>query len=70
MFDFLKYIDSAFSSNIPILIDKEEYTQNAVQLVTLHGSKGREFDYVYIPNLIAKKWEGKRISKTMSLPIE
>ena len=70
LFDFLKYIDSAFASNIPILIDKEEYTQNAIQLVTLHGSKGREFEYVYIPNLIAKKWEGKRISKNMSLPIE
>ena len=70
LIDFLKYIDSAFSSNIPILIDKEEYTQNAIQLVTLHGSKGREFEYVYIPNLIAKKWEGKRVSKTMTLPIE
>ena len=70
LFDFLKYIDSAFASNIPILIDKEEYTQNAIQLVTLHGSKGREFEHVYIPNLIVKKWEGKKVSKSMSLPIE
>ncbi len=68
--DFIKYVETAFSSNIPILIDKEEYTQNAIQLVTLHGSKGREFEYVFIPNLISKKWEGKRTSKTMSLPIE
>ena len=68
--DFLEHIDNSFSSNIPILIDKEEYTQNAIQLLTIHSSKGREFDYVFIPNLISKKWESKRISKTMSLPIE
>ncbi len=68
--EFLNHIDNSFSSNIPILIDKEEYTQNAVQLLTLHSSKGREFDYVFIPNLTAKKWEGKRTVKTMSLPIE
>ena len=70
LYDFIQYIETAFSSDIPILIDKEEYTQNAVQLVTLHGSKGREFEYVFIPNLISKKWEGKRTSKTMSIPIE
>ena len=70
LYDFINYLESAFESKIPILIDKEEYTQNAIQLVTLHGSKGREFDYVYIPNLIAKKWEGKRNSKTMTLPID
>ncbi len=67
--EFISHIDSAFESSIPILIDKEEYTQNAVQLLTMHSSKGREFDYVFIPNLTAKKWEGKRITRTMSLPI-
>lgn len=68
--DFLNHIDSAFESNIPINIDKEEYTQNAVQLITLHGSKGREFEFVYIPNLISKKWEEKKINNSMSLPID
>lgn len=68
--DFLDHLDAAFESNIPIVIDKEDYTQNAVQLVTLHGSKGREFDFVFMPNLIAKKWESKRVNNTMSLPID
>lgn len=68
--DFIKHIETAFKSDIPILIDKEEYTQNAIQLVTLHGSKGREFEYVFIPNLISKKWENKKNTKTMSLPID
>lgn len=68
--DFLTHLDTAFESNIPIVIDKEDYTQNAVQLVTLHGSKGREFDFVFMPNLISKKWEGKRVNNGMSLPID
>lgn len=68
--DFLDHLDTAFESNIPIVIDKEDYTQNAVQLVTLHGSKGREFEFVFMPNLISKKWEGKRVNNTMSLPID
>ncbi len=68
--DFLDHIDLAFESNIPLTIDKEDYTQNAVQLVTLHGSKGREFEFVYIPNLVAKKWENKNVNNKMSLPID
>jgi len=68
--DFLDHLDSAFKSNIPIVIDKDDYTQNAVQLVTLHGSKGREFEFVFMPNLISKKWEGKRVNNTMTLPID
>ncbi|MCM1009760.1 MAG: ATP-dependent helicase [Fusobacterium sp.] len=67
--DFIAHLDMAFDSGIPINIDRDEYTQNAVQLVTLHGAKGREFEYVFMPNLIAKKWEGKRISNSISLPI-
>lgn len=68
--DFLAHLDTAFDNGIPIEIDKDEYTQNAVQLVTLHGAKGREFEYVFMPNLIAKKWESKRISSSNALPIE
>ncbi len=68
--DFIAHLDMAFDSGIEITIDKDEYVQNAVQLVTLHGAKGREFEHVFMPNLIAKKWEGKRIINTKSLPIE
>ncbi|MCD7780137.1 MAG: PD-(D/E)XK nuclease family protein, partial [Candidatus Gastranaerophilales bacterium] len=68
--DFLNHLDTAFESSIPITIDKEDYIQNAVQLLTLHSSKGREFEYVFIPNLISKKWEGKRVNNTMTLPID
>lgn len=67
--DFIKYIDMALERNIPLNIDKDEYTQNAVQLVTLHSSKGRQFDYVYMPNLVASNWERKNTRNNVSLPI-
>jgi len=67
--EFIEHLDTAYQLNIPINIDKDDYTQNAVQLVTLHGSKGRQFDYVYMPNLIAGKWEKKRRRNDTSLPI-
>lgn len=68
--DFIEHLNLAFDSGIPITIDHDEFTQNAVQLITLHGSKGREFEYVFMPNLTAKKWEGKKITNTTTLPIQ
>ncbi len=49
--DFVTYLSAAFEGDIPILISKDTQTKNAVQLLTLHGSKGCEFEYVYMPNL-------------------
>ncbi len=68
-YDFIKHLDMAFEDKIPICIDSDKYTQNAVQLVTLHSSKGREFEYVFIPNLLSKYWENKRIPNSTNLPI-
>ena len=67
--DFIEHLDLAYKYNIPITTDKEDFTQNAVQLLTLHGSKGRQFDYVYIPNLTSSRWEKKRNKTDGSLPI-
>ena len=58
--DFVKYFDEALKNEIDITIDKNNMVQNAVQLITYHGSKGREFDYVYLPNLTASSWEDFR----------
>jgi len=68
--DFIAHLDMAFNEDVPICIDKDDYIQNAIQLLTLHGAKGREFEYVYITNLIAKNWEKKRDPNSMDLPIE
>lgn len=55
--DFVKYLSDCWIEQIDITTDKSDIIQNAVQLTTFHGSKGREFDYVYLPNLISRNWE-------------
>ncbi len=58
--EFIQYIDDCIDNEIDICIDKTG-KQNAVQLTTYHGSKGREFEYVYLPNLTSKNWENFRM---------
>lgn len=55
--DFVKYLDDCLKNEIDITLDKDSVIQNAVQLMTYHGSKGREFEYVYLPNLVSSSWE-------------
>ena len=55
--DFVKYLDDCLINEIDITTEKNPIIQNAVQLTTYHGSKGREFEFVYLPNLISKNWE-------------
>ena len=55
--DFVSYIDECLLNELDITTEKNSMVQNAVQLTTYHGSKGREFEYVYLPNLISKNWE-------------
>lgn len=61
--DFVKYLDDCMKNEIEITLDKEKIVQNAVQLTTYHSSKGREFEYVYLPNLVAKNWEDYKNSR-------
>ncbi len=58
--DFIKHLETAISEKISLNIQKEEYIKNAVQLVTLHSSKGRQFEYVYMPHLISSEWENRK----------
>jgi len=55
--DFVKYLDDSLVNSVDISTEKDSIVQNAIQLTTYHGSKGREFDYVYLPNLISRNWE-------------
>ena len=50
--DFVQYLTDCWNDEIDVTTDKSPVVQNAIQLTTYHGSKGREFDYVYLPNLI------------------
>ncbi len=55
--EFVRHLDTYFKQGIKIELKKNEFKIDAVQLVTYHGSKGREFDYVFMPNLTAKAFE-------------
>ncbi len=68
--DFIEHLDMAYADKVMMTIDSDDYVQNAVQLLTMHGSKGREFEHVYIPNLITKNWEKKNNKNSVDLPIE
>lgn len=70
LIDFIDYINTAYEENIAITIEKDDYVRNAVQLLTLHGAKGREFEHVFIPHLTASNWERKREIGRNELPIE
>ncbi len=41
---------------------------NWVQVLTAHGSKGLEYDYVFIPGLYTWNWEWKRVIDRLKLP--
>ncbi len=55
--DFVNRLEYARTNEIEIVTDKNTVVQNAVQLVTYHGSKGREFEWVYLPDLLENNWE-------------
>ncbi len=54
---FVKHLDEALLNGIDIKTEKSSFAQNAIQLLTYHGAKGREFGQVYLPNLVSKQWE-------------
>lgn len=67
--DFVRYINSLLSAEIEVLSDKTDKPLNAVQLTTLHSSKGREFEYVFMPNLTNKKYESSSESVKETVPL-
>ena len=54
---FVDYLINLIEGGIEIRLDKADKPMNAVQLSTYHSSKGREFEYVFMPSLTKGKWE-------------
>lgn len=67
--DFLSYLDRCWKSDAAPELEKSDNILNAVQLLTYHGSKGREFKYVFMPWLRTKVFEKKRNRNDFRLPI-
>lgn len=58
--DFSAYIDLLNEANAPLAYD-ESPTKDSVQILTCHGSKGLQFKYVFIVNLVNQRFpSGKR----------
>ncbi|MBR9860582.1 ATP-dependent helicase [bacterium] len=55
--DFLHIIDLMRSHSLPLVLKKVVHGENGVQLMTVHGSKGLEFDQVYLIGCNEKLWE-------------
>jgi DNA helicase-2/ATP-dependent DNA helicase PcrA len=66
--DFIDFIDSYLKYNLEIKSSDPEVL-DGVKLMTAHGSKGLEFEYVYILNATRKNWENKKSGFSYSLPI-
>ena len=68
--EFLNYLDTSLKQEIPLSIEDNDIVKNAVQLVTCHKSKGREFSYVFLYNLNSKKWEKSPARDNLKIPVE
>jgi DNA helicase-2/ATP-dependent DNA helicase PcrA len=66
--DFVYFVDSFIKYNLDIKSTDPEIIEG-VSLMTTHGSKGREFEYVYIINATRKSWEASRGGNNIDLPI-
>lgn len=68
--EFVEYLNISILDEIPILTDKAPVALNAIQLCTYYSSKGREFEYVYMPTLISEKWESDRNTFKSEIPLD
>lgn len=68
--EFYNYLKSIIEDDERICTDKSPVTLNAIQLCTYHSSKGREFEYVYMPTLEKYKWESSTKSLKPDIPLD
>jgi len=60
--EFLDTIGQLRKYSISIPFVKSTYAEDAVQLTTIHGSKGLEYEYVFLMGMNSNLWESKRAS--------
>jgi len=56
----VQVFDLMENNNLPISITQLEGNDQGVSLLTAHGSKGLEFEYVFLAGCNKEFWEGKR----------
>ncbi len=69
--DFVSHLDTYLKQNIKIELKKPVFKSNAIQLLTYHSSKGREFNHVFMPNLTSRNFEKSTGGNSeLNLPIQ
>ena len=66
--DFFAYLDLMEEHDIAIRGKDAVRLPGRVRLMTAHGSKGLEFDYVFIMNAVDRKWGGRSRKESIKLP--
>ncbi len=57
--EFLEMIDKMQEHDIALNLNKITYSEEGVHMMTAHGAKGLEFDYVFIMGVTQSIWSGK-----------
>ena len=65
---FMEYLGAMQTHGVPIREPRIGKGAEAVRLMTAHRSKGLEFDYVYVPNVIDGIWGGRRNRDLIRMP--
>ncbi|MBI5311381.1 MAG: ATP-dependent helicase [Actinobacteria bacterium] len=56
--EFALHISAMSEAGFEEPSEKAQLDPNAVRLMTAHGSKGLEFDYVFMPGMVNRRWPG------------
>ncbi len=65
--EFLVKVDLLMNNGIGLKLNRVVHGLNGVNLMTVHGSKGLEFDHVFLLGCTEKKWEKDRTSLPFGL---
>lgn len=67
--DFLKQVDILKDNGIDVSLAQTSGNENGVNLLTCHGSKGLEYEYVFFMGCYSALWEKfKRTNQGMKIP--
>src|SRR3989344_733642 len=65
--DFVKYLNTLEEHRVAVKEGNAGYIPNAVRLMTAHGAKGLEFDYVFLVNVYDGHWGNRRIPQLIKI---
>lgn len=68
--DLLNKLDLMQQHNLGLSGNDYTGDENKVSLMTAHGTKGLEFEHVYLPMFNSKRWEGRSNLNLIKLPLD